>query len=123
MLSTVRGVKRVLRRLFTILRLHHHMKKAMVLRATTPPMTPPATATVDWTVLPFEAGTALTAPLVDEVASVDCSAGSLVGAVPMVVNWALTPPSVGVGAIVISENCCIVALAVASEAVVMLVSA
>jgi hypothetical protein len=38
----------------TARRLHHQMKNARTLMATIPPMTPPATATVDWTALLFE---------------------------------------------------------------------
>src|SRR4051794_978505 len=44
-------------------RLHHQMRNAAMLRATTPPITPPATATVDCTEPPFELGTMLTAEL------------------------------------------------------------
>lgn len=78
------------------------MKKAMVLRATTPPMTPPATATVDWTEGPFEDGTALMAPL---VVLVDPSVACSDGAVPMVVNRGLAP-AVAVGEPFTSEICC-----------------
>lgn len=45
--STERGVRRVLLRLFNILLLQNQMKNAIRPRAATPPMTPPATATVE----------------------------------------------------------------------------
>lgn len=88
-LSIVRGVRSVLRRFLATLRLHHHPKKATMLISRTPPITPPATATVDWMALLLLAtGTALTAPFVEEEEPV-ASAAALFdgpGAVPMVVN-------------------------------------
>ena len=57
-----------------------------MLIATTPPMTPAATATVDCTALLFGLGTALTAELV-----VDVSVASGAWAVPMVVKRGVAP--------------------------------
>ena len=59
-------------------RLHHQMKNARTLIATTPPMTPPATATVDCTALLSELGIAL-ASVSAEVEPVESATTASVG--------------------------------------------
>ena len=67
-------------------RLHHQIKNAAMLSATTPPITPPATATVDCTELPLGPGIALTAEFVVAVLVASATAPSVgVWTVPMVV--------------------------------------
>lgn len=107
----------MLRRLLAYLRLHHHPKKATMPMSATPPITPPATATVD-RMVPLLLGTEMapTAPAVAEEEPVASAAAALCGeprAAPTAVNRAAVL-SAGTGDDVTSGRavpCCTLAAA------------
>lgn len=82
----VKGVSRALRRFRRSRRRQNQRKKASMLRPTMPPITPPATATVEWILLLLGEGMPLTAPFAEEAEPDAGTAETVVEVIPVSVG-------------------------------------